>query len=95
MATTKHQPATPLPFRIAEERSDYAEIVGPLDGTVAYASQEYAAYLAHAANSYPKLVEALRNLALRCDGAEGVRADGSNIDTAHAAGLLRELGEDA
>jgi hypothetical protein len=31
--------------------------------------------------------QALRNLIERCDGPEGVRADGSNIDTqaAHAA----------
>ena len=33
------------------------------------------------------LEAALRDLVKRCDGAEGVRADGSNIDTrgAHAA----------
>lgn len=40
------------------------------------------------------LVLALRNLVTRCDGAEGVRADGSNICTleAHAAlGDLREI----
>ena len=34
-----------------------------------------------------KLREALEDLTLRCDGAEGIRADGSNIQTikAHAA----------
>ena len=33
------------------------------------------------------LLEALRDLVARCDGSEGVRADGSNIDTlaAHIA----------
>jgi hypothetical protein len=40
-------------------------------------------------------VEALRELMLRCDGAEGVRKDGDNIQTHNAHGLLRELGEDA
>ena len=35
----------------------------------------------------PDLLEALRDLVARCDGDEGVRADGSNIQTmqAHAA----------
>lgn len=33
------------------------------------------------------VLDALRDLVTRCDGAEGVREDGSNIDTtwAHAA----------
>jgi len=35
----------------------------------------------------PDLLEALRDLVARCDGSEGVRADGSNIETlaAHLA----------
>lgn len=35
----------------------------------------------------PDLLKALKELVARCDGAEGVRADGSNIQTiqAHAA----------
>lgn len=35
----------------------------------------------------PELLEALKQLVARCDGDEGVRADGSNIQTmaAHAA----------
>jgi len=43
----------------------------------------------------PFLFEALKELVLRCDGADGVRADGSNIDTlaAHAALNLVEPGE--
>lgn len=37
--------------------------------------------------AYARLYVALRKLVVRCDGAEGVRADGSNICTyeAHAA----------
>lgn len=45
------------------------------------------------ANAYPELVAALRNLMLRCDGEEGVRADGSNIQTMQASALLAKLGE--
>lgn len=42
----------------------------------------------------PELFEALQDLVARCDGEEGVRPDGSNIDTlrAHMA-LSRALGE--
>jgi hypothetical protein len=45
-------------------------------------------------NAYPRLVEALHDLVLRCDGDEGVRADGSNIQTMGAHALLRSLGEE-
>lgn len=51
------------------------------------------AYICHAANAYPELVEALKELVARCDGAEGVRADGSNIQTHNAHGILSKLGE--
>ena len=40
-----------------------------------------------------ELVEALRELVARCDGEEGVRADGSNIQTMHANALLAKYGE--
>lgn len=96
-----HKPATPLPFE--QQRGFDLRSIISADGTmVAKSSQlgigttrgaDNAAYLVHAANAYPRLVEALRNLAERCDGAEGVRDDGSNIDTSDAAGLLMELGE--
>lgn len=41
----------------------------------------------------PRLIRELQALVARCDGAEGVRADGSNIDTCGAHALLRELEE--
>ena len=41
------------------------------------------------------LVAALRTLVNRCDGAEGVRADGSNIDTAAAHAVLGDFAEEA
>lgn len=36
----------------------------------------------------PDLLEALKDLVARCDGDEGVRADGSNIDTAWAHAVI-------
>ena len=120
--TTNRKPATPLPWRIVEERGNLPAIMkiaasgnlpaifinGPRDelmvGGGIYARSidklynrtgwwQDAAYIAHAANAYPLLVKALRELMLRCDGAEGVRADGSNIQTMAASALLHELGE--
>lgn len=38
-----------------------------------------------------ELAAALRRLVERCDGAAGVRADGSNIDTADAHGVLAKV----
>ena len=37
------------------------------------------------------LIAALQDLVTRCDGKEGVRADGSNIDTLRAHTLLDRL----
>jgi hypothetical protein len=37
------------------------------------------------------IVKALQNLVARCDGAEGVRADGSNIDTSEAHAALSSV----
>lgn len=42
-------------------------------------------------DEYNALVEALEDLVKRCDGEEGVRADGSNIDTAWAHSVLRHV----
>lgn len=39
----------------------------------------------------PQLLAELRRLVERCDGEEGVRADGSNIDTRAARALLEKL----
>lgn len=41
------------------------------------------------------LETALRDLVDRCDGAEGVRADGSNIDTRGAHAALGDFEEEA
>ena len=39
-----------------------------------------------------ELVAALEELVLRCDGEEGVRADGSNIQTMRAHAILEKIG---
>lgn len=48
---------------------------------------------AHEHNIRPTdLLEALQDLVYRCDGDEGMRADGSNIDTRAAHVLLERIG---
>lgn len=96
-----NKPATPLPFRADGVMVKYVShgewrTIARAQNTllIPAAHEENARYLAHAANAYPRLVEALRELAYRCDGEEGVREDGSNIQTYAAAALLRDLGED-
>ena len=42
-----------------------------------------------------ELIEALRDLATRCDGEEGIRADGSNIETAWASAVLARAEREA
>ena len=89
--STKHTPATPLPWVHIN-----GSVVGQPAKRSGYSDKDRArddSYRAHAANAYPKLVEALRDLMLRCDGEEGVRADGSNIQTMAASALLQSLGE--
>lgn len=79
----KHAPATPLPWVADGHHVTNADpktrmyIVVKREGP-----QQNAAYIAHAANAYPKLVEFVRTVAADRD-AEDARA------------LLRELGEDA
>ena len=96
-----NKPATPLPWE--KYAGDYSEIEGQrmavvvgktcISDALDAVHQSDAAYIVHAANAYPQLVAALRELMLRCDGDEGVRADGSNIQTMQASAVLHNLGE--
>lgn len=94
------KPATALPWHL-DERAICGWLRGnsvPMDVETTVAEvftggDRDAAYIVHCANSYPRLVQALKDLALCCDGEEGVRADGSNIQTMAAWGILHELGE--
>ena len=107
MTQTKHAPATPLPW--------YSKVIGIGDpnatpiaavkpNVVDAALEGDAAYSAHAANSYPRLVAALRNMEQWArDLSE--QSDGNAIDGLErlrrehcpqyndARALLRELGE--
>lgn len=110
MSNVKHQPATPLPWHVGgvktPKRGEYPaypinnaahENIAQLPIYARGGSNRDAAYIAHAANAYPKLVEALR-FGLRA--IEGKMARNAGL-TAHeiafrdeAEPLLRELGED-
>ncbi len=99
----KHQPATPLPWRTERERDGVRQIkgkspyfvarvhgpftVGDPAGVGYEGAEANAAYIAHAANAYPKLVRALENVALAFGDGE------REIAAKEAAVLLRELGE--
>lgn len=86
---TNHKPATPLPWR----QKTFAVLDAGDEGVAETYERGDTSYIAHACNHYPELVEALKELVARCDGAEGVRADGSNIQTHNAHALLTKLGE--
>lgn len=85
-------PATPLPWR-ATKKAVMPKVFGPECGlyrsseqVAAPGNEKDAAYIAHAANAYPKLIEALRHC-IRVSPLRDTPAD----DEAEA--LLRDLGE--
>ena len=92
------KPATALPLTFLPDEGNFivdarGNIAAEIPCQGVENDKELGTYIVHAANNYPRLVQALKDLALRCDGEEGVRADGSNIQTMAAWGVLRELGE--
>lgn len=102
---TNHQPATALPWHLGVKQAE--QIVYDSTGwavanaTVYHGNAERAEtvqnarYVAHAANAYPKLVEALRELRASCPAPKGIRQDFSYILRREVADkLLRELGEE-
>lgn len=98
--TTKHQPATPLPWTQPNRTSMKLHPVdgGGRHGFVVATQKQDAAYITHAANAYPKLVEALRDAILRHQDMKH-RLGGeiaSSFERANDAriALLRELGEE-
>ena len=91
---TKHTPATPLPWRVVDASvySGKAKVCIAVE----YPNGDSAAYIAHSANAYPKLVEALRGLMEQyvgdrsrenVIGPAGLAAD-------NARSLLKSLGEE-
>ncbi len=84
----KHQPATPLPWVAEGHHVTNADPNTTMYIVVKRASpRENAAYLAHAANAYPRLVESLAAIA----GQEGPGTYTPEGSAARA--LLNELGE--
>jgi len=47
-----------------------------------------AQFIARAVNAHEDLLAALKDLVTRCDGDEGVRGDGSNVDTSWAHAVI-------
>ena len=89
------KPATALPWRYqAEGRVQFgilgsARLPAPSSAVANYHAD--AAYIAHSANAYPRLVEALRKLERACYSQGGSIAHTPVLQEAGA--LLRELGE--
>ena len=78
------KPATPLPWTTNNSEVIYSQERGGQKGAVAeYGYQRDAAYIVHACNAYPTMVEALRLVAAR----KAIKPE------TMAAFLLRELGE--
>ena len=85
------------PLAIYGEQSQHmvASVRDDRDNATASDIQD-ADYLTHAANSYQKLVEALRELMRRADEYYGMGGDdAAPIERKAARALLRSLGEDA
>lgn len=103
--TAKHTPAEPLPY--SAERFAVKSFWRGRAYTVARTNEprftpegreQNAAYLVHAANAYPKLVEALNALFKEClmthkHWGEGCNQKEADAAIASATAILRELGE--
>ena len=91
------KPAAPLPYRCdSHPEEDFAEILSSNDGPVARTTHDDAAYIVHACNAYPKLVEALRVAADQIAYLQEISGNDKHgpLDALRdARALLRELGE--
>ena len=89
--TTNHKPATALPWKYQAEGRAQFGILGsarlPAPHPTAQNNQTDAAYIAHAANAYPRLVEFACFVALQ--DPNGLTTEGNR-----ARALLRELEEE-
>lgn len=95
----KHEGFTPGPWVadqcdvVPQSSPDFLRPLAQAKGTFPEAFAN-AALIADAPRLYAEnaeLVEALRELVERCDGVEGVRGDGSNIQTMRAHALLARI----
>lgn len=105
MSAVKHQPATPLLWTTLEDgrarvklvhvetTHDNAAGAGLPVCSINRARIGDAEYLTHAANAYPKLVEALRKIVNGFDRSERGNSPLAGLIADDARALLRELGE--
>jgi hypothetical protein len=97
MRMTKHTPATPLPWKAVGPKTAEQHVIMSATENVGAFLRIDADYAAHAANAYPKLVEALRTVAPIIERF-AAEADPQNsvLDQRRdeLRALLRELGEE-
>lgn len=88
--TTNH---TPTPLRLLTKNGhDDCMIINALGGRVADVyTVRGGEFIVTACNAHDELVAALAELVERCDGNEGVRGDGSNIQTMRAHAILAKV----
>ena len=102
---SNHTPATPLPWHLGLKQAEriiydatgwaIANATVYHDKSDAAETKANAAYIAHAANAYPRLIEALRGLRANCPSPKKIKDDFSYILCREQADkLLRELGEE-
>ena len=92
---SNHKPATALPFYVESDTIVYdndgrfvAECHDANSDIGTQTEYQAAAYIAHAANAYPRLIEALRGI------ANDVSADFGDCPLGKVRALLAELGEE-
>jgi hypothetical protein len=101
---TKHTPATPLPWHVAPVQTGRfpaypiaAKPSGKLSQVASVpimargGSDKDAAYIAHAANAYPKLVEALRAAATVSDTLHHLAMNGHLLNIKEGSRLVEAL----
>jgi hypothetical protein len=91
---TKAKPASELPWEVVKEIVCWSPSDDELEEVAVCTKLAHckadASYIAHAANAYPKLVEALKRIVSLTDGYPLLKAE---MDIPLATDLLRELGE--
>jgi len=93
---SEYTPGTWIPAKASTTPYEVVTQNGREDGGPEVVAHVYHADDTRLIAAAPDLLEALRDLVARCDGDEGVRADGSNIDTAWAhAAIAKAEGGDA
>lgn len=101
--TAKNAPATQLPWKIDEATDLPLAVIEDSetgDGIAEFGKRTKrnvanAAYIVHAANAYPQLIEALRDLADSHEALERERGSMRATHTSNARTILRSLGENA